>query len=176
MWSMWMVVWSACPSTRAQSPIGSPFPHFEDFEVHVELQNIHRDTLILSTSLEFVEGSWVYSPLSADHFYGHLRFGLDPNAFFSSDSTSLMEIPPSLAEIDPWIHKWVRVIREPTTFTQKLIRTESQGLDVGSSLSGMVEFVLEPQCLPYEVIFSIEKSEVGTWRLTQGETRVAHYD
>lgn len=171
-----LIVLGAHASILAQSPVGSPYPHFEDFEVHIDLQNIHTDTLMLSTHLKFVEGSWVYSPLSADRFYGHLRFGLNPNAFFGSDSTSLVEIPPSIAEIDPWIHNWVRVVREPTTFTQKLIRIDSSVPELETTLDGLIEFVLEPQCLPYEVLFSIKKSEEGTWNLTQGETRVAHYD
>lgn len=122
----------------------------QEFDVNFRLDELKGDKYSLSVSLQFENEAFVISPFSQDSVYGHLSLTIPPSENLVINK-SLTEIPPSIPEIDPIINQPVRFVKDHTTY-QKALKVISQN---DFKVSGVVEFVLEPICVPYDVHFTI---------------------
>ena len=63
----------------------------------------------------------------------------------------MIETPNSVEEFDPIIEAPVKFVRVNTTYQKRLKITKGEDFEV----DGLVEFLLEPICVPYDVAFKI---------------------
>jgi hypothetical protein len=118
------------------------------FNIEFQLEEKEAGIYSLATILELDSGSYVISPFSEDDFYGPFKISiLDSTHLFVDES--LIEIPQSVEENDPYINVPVRFVRENTVYKQNIKLLGEEDFEV----SGLIEFLLEPSCKPYSVKF-----------------------
>ncbi len=120
------------------------------FGIDLVIDKIDDDQYNFGVTIQLEKGSYVISPFSNDDIYGHFEISIDENKNFLSDKT-LLEIPSSVEEMDPIIKEKVKFVRVNTTYKQKVQRLSKNDFEV----AGLIEFVLEPSCIPYDVEFVI---------------------
>jgi hypothetical protein len=147
----------ACTTENQQSnltavPIKNEVSNSMDqgFDIALQMEKIEDDQYYLSASLELDSGSYVISPFSKDTTYGHFGISIPENNKLIPDG-GVVEIPRSVEEYDPILEMPINFVRKNTTYKQKLNLTADDDFEV----SGMVFLLIEPQCVPYEVKFSI---------------------
>jgi len=82
---------------------------------------------------------------------------------------TLIEIPSSVQEYDPILEEEVRFVRESTTYKRNLTIVQQDDFEV----SGLVWFVLEPSCVPFQVEFIISK-QAGEMSVIKTNTGTAY--
>jgi hypothetical protein len=118
------------------------------FDIKFQVDKVDEEQYSFSTSLELDSGAYVVSPFSEDEFYGPFQISiLDSRHLFVDES--LLEIPKSVEENDPYINVPVRFVRENTVYKQNIKLLTEEDFEV----SGLIEFILEPSCKPYSVEF-----------------------
>ncbi|MFK7775622.1 MAG: M56 family metallopeptidase [Saprospiraceae bacterium] len=122
----------------------------ESFDVIFQLNQLNTKEYNLAVTMELNDGAYIVSPFSKDSTYGHFYFTLPNNEYLVSDN-QLLETPNSVEEFDPIIEAPVRFVRVNTTYQKKLKLTEKGDFEI----TGLVEFLLEPVCIPYDVEFKI---------------------
>ena len=127
------------------------FSDHQNFHIELKIVSLDERNFQLVSVLDLVEGSFIYSPLSRDDFYLPYSISVLENSFISARS-ALTEFPASSIEQDPYIEKEVRIIRSKTVFTQAYTIEKVEDFEV----KGLIEFLLEPACIPYDLTFSIK--------------------
>jgi hypothetical protein len=122
----------------------------DPFNITLQLSNEENGLNSLSVFLEMDSGCYVISPFSEDSFYGHFIMSFEENNHFVLVNP-ILEFPKSVLELDTILKEPVRFIRENTTFKQTLRSTSNGDFEV----SGLVEFLLEPSCIAYDVTLII---------------------
>ncbi|MFK7806739.1 MAG: hypothetical protein AB8F74_02960 [Saprospiraceae bacterium] len=125
----------------------------ESFDIKFEIEKTDKEEYFLVASIELSEDSYVVSPFSKDDTYGHFIISIAENKYLTK-GTELLEIPPSTEEYDPILEEPVHFVRVNTTYKQKLKLNSTNDFKV----SGLLEFLLEPACIPYDVEFLISSS------------------
>lgn len=120
------------------------------FEINFQMDKADDDWYSLSTTIELEKGDFVISPFSKDSVYGHFEISFADSSNIIFDDL-LLEIPKSIEEYDPIIEASVNFVRQNTTYKKKLKATGKDDFEV----FGMIEFVHEPRCIPYDVEFKI---------------------
>lgn len=139
------------------------------FDILFHTEKIDQERFRLATTIELSDSSYVISPYSQDDVYGHINISLrDHRNLIVGES--LQEIPNSVEEYDPILEEPVRFVRETTTYQQALQIVKNEDFD----LSGLVSFVLEPSCVPYEVKFLLSYHS-GEMIIKKTNTRVAYH-
>ncbi len=121
----------------------------EQFDIQVALDE-NEGQASLSVALKIDAGSFVVSPHATDSVYGHFTISIVENEALSF-SGEVIETPNSVKEFDPVLEDSVKFIRVNTDFSQAINSNIEGDFDV----PGMIEFVLEPKCVPYDVEFVI---------------------
>ena len=138
----------------------------ESFDIKFQLDKMDSQHYLLDVAIELFNGSYVVSPYSKDTTYGHFEISIkDTERLIMGDA--LLERPNSVAEFDPILNELVRFVRENTTYTQR-IKVLAKG---DFEVSGLVWFVLEPSCMPYEVRFVIS-SHSGEMQIKKTSTKM----
>jgi len=140
----------------------------ENASFNIEFQIEEKETGVysLATILELDSGSYVISPFSEDDFYGPFQISIIDSTHLFVDE-SLIEIPQSVEENDPYINVPVRFVRENTVYKQNIKLLSEEDFEV----SGLIEFLLEPICKPYSVEFMLTYN-AGTMRVEKIKTAV----
>lgn len=131
------------PSTQNKVP----------FDFQFEIESLDDNQYFLVATLELGEEDYTISPLSPDTFYMHVGVHLEATKNLVDDNT-LIEIPASKPEIDPILNYPVHFVRGKTTYKKKLEVTSKNDFEI----NGMMEFLLEPICIPYQVKFIMEQN------------------
>ena len=120
----------------------------DSVRIDLSIEKINLTTYNLVINLKLFGDSWIVSPLAYDYPYGHLRIDLElKNHLTKVDS--LLENPKSVEFYDESYEGSYPLIKEKVTLTQKLkIKTRDD-----FKVHGLVFFVLEPICTPYELTF-----------------------
>jgi hypothetical protein len=121
----------------------------DSFDMKVDIEQIAGNQYELAATIELENGSYVVSPYSEDDIYLHFSISIPDNDNLIADD-KLLEIPASVPEIDPILNIPVRFIRGTTTYKQKIELTTENDFEV----SGLIEFLVEPSCVPYDVEFT----------------------
>ena len=131
----------------------------------------YSDTLIhkkkLVTSLELQDGNYVISPFSKDSVYGHFEIKISKNDKLLVDKT-IVEKPSSIEEFDNIIKERVHFVRENTSYTQHFSITGQDDFEV----TGLIEFVHEPACIPYDVGFVL-RYRSGNLTVEKTKTKIS---
>lgn len=122
----------------------------EPFDIALQIDKIDDDVYVLAITMEIDSGSWVVSPLAYNYPYGKMDISITDKGHLVKED-SLLEIPESKEVFDPVFEESYKLIEEKTIFTQKLKVLTQDDFEV----SGLIWFVLEPICDPYEVAFII---------------------
>lgn len=122
----------------------------ESFDIELSIDKEGEGQYNLVAALELEDGSYVVSPYSKDETYGHFGIFIAENQNLIAND-SLIEIPASIEEFDSILNEPVKFVRTNTEFKRKMNVTGQEDFEV----SGMIEFVLEPSCVPYEVEFAL---------------------
>ena len=158
----WILLFFVNLSTIDMSAqIGLPSPYGKDkgaptgknFELQFELDKTEKG-YTLNMVLDLAKGSYIISPFSQDSFYlnytityteadGYLQIG------------EIQEFPTAIEELDPYIEKRVKLVRTNTVYTQNLLTVSNEDFEV----SGIVEFLVEPSCIPYDINFVITQTD-----------------
>lgn len=101
-------------------------------------------------TIDLYPGSYLISPYSKDTTCAHFTISIAASGKLLIDDT-LLEVPSSVEEFDSILNIPIRLIRENTKYTQKISLVEQDNFKV----SGLIWFVLEPICIPYEIGFII---------------------
>ena len=127
------------------------------FDIKFDIESLNDNEYNLATTVKLNKGDYIISPFSTDGIYLNFSMLLD-NSNHLAINGQLSENPETAPEVDPIINKLVRFVRVNTTFKQKL-KVEKQG---DFEVPGLVEFLLEPSCVPYDVAFvlSYKKGEM----------------
>ena len=120
------------------------------FDVQFQIDQIGGDQYNLVATILLDDGAYIVSPFSKDSTYGHFYFTIEDTKYLISDN-QLLEIPKSVEEYDPIIEAPVNFVRVNTTYQQKLKLINQEDFEV----AGLVEFLLEPICIPYDVEFKL---------------------
>lgn len=126
----------------------------DSFDIILQMNKINDEHYSLSATIELNSGSYVISPYSTDDFYLPFTMVMNesPALVVQGD---LMETPVSVEEQDPYLNKPIRVVRKNTTYTQNLKVVSKDDFEA----SGLIEFLLEPSCVPYDVEFNISSND-----------------
>lgn len=137
------------------------------FDVELQLERLSNDEYFIVTNLSLDGGAYVISPYSKDDTY--LPFGITflDNKHFA-ESQLLIENPKSVDEIDPILNTPVKFVRENTIYKQKITLNGSEDFES----SGLIEFLLEPICIPYNIEFTIT-SKNGEMSVAKTNTAIA---
>ena len=119
------------------------------FDIKLEIEKVSDNEYELAATIELEKGSYVISPYSEDDIYLHFEIAIPKNDYLTTGD-KLTEIPVSIPEIDPILNIPVRFVRGTTTYKQKIKVNTSEDFEV----SGLVEFLVEPSCIPYDVEFT----------------------
>jgi len=122
----------------------------ETFDIKIEIEKTDDKKYELSTTIELKDGNYIISPYSEDDIYLHYSITIPKNNNLIVDE-KLIEIPASIPEIDPILNIPVRFVKETTTYKQEIEVTTEKDFEV----SGLIEFLVEPSCIPYDVEFLI---------------------
>lgn len=122
----------------------------DSFDIILQIDKITDEHYRLSATIELDSGTYIISPFSRDGFYSYFDMVISDNSALITQG-DLSETPVSVEEYDDIIDLPVRLVRETTTYTQKLKVVSKDDFEV----SGLVEFLLEPSCVPYDVEFTI---------------------
>jgi len=135
---------ASCQNNTANAKDKNQFP----FDVQLQLEKLENNNYNLLVTIDMEKGSYIISPSSPDSFYMHFDIFFEKNKNFIVDK-ELLEIPKSLPEIDPVLNTPVHFVREKTVYKKKFeLMTKSDFEE-----KGMVEFLLEPSCIPYNIEF-----------------------
>jgi len=149
--------------TAFESIQGTPF----DIRVFVdpgEADSVPQ--FILVTELDLPEGSYVISALSERDYLGKFNVTWKDTAIVPAGP--LTESPPSMPGWETFDKVYTPMMKTSTTLRQPWHSTSGIG-----PVSGQVFFVLEPQCIPYAMDFTVEKEPDG-WSATYGVVYVAN--
>ncbi len=122
----------------------------ESFDVNFQIDQLNKEEYNLSVTIELNDGAYIISPFSKDTTYGHFYFTLRDNKHLIFDN-QLLETPNSVEEFDPILEAPVKFVRVNTTYQKKIKLAKQDDFKV----TGLVEFLLEPICIPYDVEFVI---------------------
>lgn len=122
----------------------------ETFDIILQIDQIDKEHFNLEVNFKLDSGSFIISPFSTDGFYGPTNISIEKYNSHIIEGL-LLETPTSIEEFDPIIEKQVKFVRKNTTYKQKLKLIEEDDFQV----SGTIWFVIEPICIPYEVVFVI---------------------
>lgn len=139
----------------------------QGFHIGLDLAAVAPDQYFLEVELEMDTGNYVVSSSSTDNIYGHFEIGIADSPHLRAEAP-LEEIPRSVEEFDPIIQQPVKFIRQNTLFKQLLAVSGQEDF----TLNGLIEFVLEPSCVPYEVAFSLTRRD-GKLTLTKTKTAIS---
>jgi len=157
-----LLVSIACGTVESQDSIPDEvtFLKFDDFkigdypfDVKLEMEEINEEEYFITTTIVLLKkGSYIVSPFSKDSTYMHFALLIEDQEHFTIND-DLLEIPSSVEEFDPILDMQVRFVRVPTVYKQKIKITNQADFE----MSGLVEFLVEPACVPYHVEFSISQ-------------------
>ncbi len=150
--------------------IGQSFPFDKSdgsFDIALEIDQLENDQYNLVASITLDEGTFIISPFSEDGVYGNFSLSLAENSHLSTDHT-LLEIPASVEELDPIVNKLVKFVRVNTTYKQHLEVNTEKDFEV----AGLIEFVFEPSCVPYDVAFVLSYRS-GVLEVKQTKTSIS---
>jgi hypothetical protein len=123
---------------------------------------------MLTTEVDIPEGSYVISALSDRDFLG--KFQVHWTDSLIQATGTLTEAPLSMTGWEPFGRVFT-----PTLNTNTVIRQVWETPGGTGPFEGEVFFVLEPQCVPYALKFSVEKEPMG-WSTTYGEVAPSYPD
>jgi len=139
------------------------------FGFEIEIEELGGNQCFLVATLELGEEDYTISPFSPDTFYMHVGVVLEETKNLIVDKT-LLEFPKSKPEIDPILNYPVHFIRGKTTYKKKLEIISKDDFKV----KGMMEFLLEPICIPYQVEFVIFQNN-GQIKIKDKIAKIAPY-
>lgn len=121
-----------------------------NFDIKLQIDKEDKDQYILAATIDLCKDCFVVSPFSEDETYGHFDISIAKTSNLIADDL-LLEIPSSMEEFDPILNRQVKFVRINTTYQQKIkVLTEDD-----FEISGLIWFVLEPSCVPYDVEFTL---------------------
>lgn len=139
----------------------------DHFDISFQIEEINNDLFSLVVTIDLPEESYVVSPFSKDNTYGHFNISITDIGNIVRDET-LMENPPSVEEFDPVLNEHVNIVRRKTIYNQNIhILTKGD-----FEASGLVWFVLEPSCVPYDVEFMISRKS-GQLEIRKTKTAIS---
>jgi len=138
------------------------------FEINLEMENEEETQYSLVVSIALDSGCYVVSPYSKDDTYGHFDISIADSSHFMAYDT-LLETPQSVEEFDSILNEPVKFVRGYTTYKQKVRLLSKNDFKV----SGLIWFVLEPRCVPYEVEFVISYSS-GQMKIKKAYMRITN--
>jgi hypothetical protein len=118
------------------------------FKIDFQIEELKKEQYNLSVALELCNNCYIISPHSNDTFYLHFDIYLDDSDNIIVDNT-LLEIPTAVEEIDAILNIPVKFVRGTAVYKQHLKVINKEDFEV----SGLIEFLLEPSCVPYDVEF-----------------------
>ena len=119
------------------------------FNITLEIEIIEGEHYLVA-AMELDSNSYIISPFSQDSVYSHFDISINKRDKIILDNT-LLEVPNSIKEYDPILEEEVNFVRVNTIYKQKLQLIYKGDFQV----EGMIEFLLEPSCIPYDVEFAI---------------------
>jgi hypothetical protein len=149
-------------TTPVNQPEEEPQENQEPFSMEIQLQRESLEEYTLNINLGLKPGNYIVSHFSKDSVYGHFEISFDHEYLKRTDS--LQEKPSSVEEYDSIVNMPVRFVRRNTVFKQNLVLETEEDFD----MPGLIYFVLEPSCVPYEVGFVIShrKSKMSVRKVT----------
>ena len=115
-----------------------------------DVQLVDEDKYCLTFSLELDHGAYTVSPFSEDGFYLPITISwLTPDVNFIPEK--LVETPPTFYEYDKIVEKQVRFVKQNTEYEQYFLWSGNNN----AIIKGMVELLVEPACIPYDVNFEL---------------------
>ena len=124
---------------------GLPLP--EGFDIRVA-GTVNGEQVLLDIDVDIPNGSYVISALSDRDYLG--KFQVNWTDSLIHPASDLVEVPVSTLGWEPWDQVYTPMLFHPTTIRQTWNVPNSN-----DTVSGQVFFVLEPQCVPYAVDFSV---------------------
>lgn len=152
-------------SDHKVAPPDLELPDDTHFDIQFQIKQVGDQSYYLTTALELDEGSYVISPFSEDTFYLKFNIFLEENEFFTLNDP-LIEVPPSIIEFDTIIETPVRFVRQNTIYKQPIKINQQEDFNT----TGMVELLVEPSCIPYQVDFTLSYQS-GALNIQKTETR-----
>lgn len=138
-----------------------------DISLQIEAPNSDKKYYSLITDIEIDSGSYIISPFSKDDFYLPYTLTIPSNVHLMPFG-EVLEIPLSVESYDKFIEKQVRLVNENTTYKQRLKIHDQNDFE----LKGLIEFLIEPQCIPYDVEFVLTQS-AGQLKVTKTKTVIS---
>lgn len=157
-------------SNNSVEPVSIALQGEETFDIDLQLDELKDGKYNLGVTIKLDGESYVVSPYSEDSIYGHFNISIPETAHFVIEN-DLLEIPNSVREFDPIIEMPVNFVRENTTYRQQIKVLSKDDFEV----TGVIWFLLEPICIPYEVEFvlshrsgkmEVKKTKTGIDRKT----------
>lgn len=127
---------------------GLPLP--AGFDVRVSATAASDSTVRTAIEVDIPEGSYVISALSNRGYMG--KFSVTWTDTTLRPASALVESPVSMPGWEPFDKVYTPMLFAPTVITQDWQLPDSTG-----PFEGEVFFVLEPQCVPYALNFTMEK-------------------
>ncbi|CAL2091804.1 hypothetical protein [Tenacibaculum sp. 190524A05c] len=126
------------------------------YSVLFSLEKNSSDTYTIVTDVFLSQGAHFISPSSKEDFKGKFRIIIPENDNITVDK-NLIETPKSHEEFDPhpFVAGFVNWVRVNTTYKQKMTLKTNKDFTV----SGTVEFVVEPNCTLEKVPFTIKQEK-----------------
>lgn len=152
----------ACSSLHTSS-ISIDTQKKDPYQITISTEKLDSNTYKLIASIELQEGSWFVSPYSKDDYKGHWRVNVPVNDKLMMDN-KFSEIPRAELQENTFRQELAYFVTKNTSYHYKLkVMTEEN-----FELTGMIMFVIEPQCTMEKLTFQINQS-AGELSVTQPE-------
>lgn len=141
------------PPVETVEPTHNPRPGLPlpaGFDVRVSANTTSDSTVRTAIEVDIPEGSYVISALSDRGYMG--KFSVTWTDTTLRPASALVESPVSMPGWEPFDKVYTPMLFAPTVITQDWQLPDSAG-----PFEGEVFFVLEPQCVPYALNFTMEK-------------------
>ena len=139
------------------------------FDIRVFAEAGQADSLphaVLITEVDIPTGSYVISALSDRDYLGKFQVIWEDSTIHPAGA--LIENPISMPGWEPFDKVYTPMLFENTELRQEWALPRDT-----SSFEGQIFFVLEPQCVPYALDFTLEKEEMG-WSTNHGIVHAAY--
>lgn len=139
----------------------------QPFYISLDLTLLEEDLYEISATIELEKGSYVVSPFSKDTIFGHFDISIKDNEYLNFEGM-LEETPNAVEEFDKVINMPVKLVRGKTCYKQRVRLSNQNDFEV----AGMIWFVLEPRCIPYDVEFAISHHS-GNLKIQKTKTAIS---
>lgn len=122
----------------------------EPFNLNLNIKQLRNNTYSLKADLKLRDEAYIYSPFSPDTIYLHYEHNIEKNKFIHWHN-NLTERPKAVKMFDSIIQQDILIMNSNCSYIQDFSTITNDDF----VYNGIIRFLVEPSCVPYEIQYQI---------------------